>query len=436
MKILHTSDWHIGRTLYGRRRYEEFEAFLAWLLATVEREEIAALLIAGDVFDSSTPGIRAQEIYYRFLCRVARSCCRHVVAIAGNHDSPSFLEAPRDLLRALDVHVVGAGGGKPTDEVLVLRNRQNDPELIVCAVPYLRDREIRTIEAGESVAEKEGKLLDGIRAHYLAVCRAAEETREAIEKRIPIVAMGHLFTAGGRTVEGDGVRELYVGSLAHVASIIFPESIDYLALGHLHVPQVVNGAENRRYSGSPLPMGFGEAGQEKTVVVVEFTENQQPQAAISLRRVPVFQRLERIQGGLERIITRLHELIAEGGPIWLEVVYDGGELIADLRERLEEVIRGSQIEILRIRNNRVMERVLNRLHIDESLDDLEDGDVFLRCLEAHDIPVEQRPELLLAYRQAVMALADDDSVAEGRTAAPKPAGPASPGQPSDPGHIS
>ena len=435
MKILHTSDWHIGRTLYGRRRYEEFEAFLAWLLATVEREEIAALLIAGDVFDSTTPGIRAQELYYRFLCRVAGSCCRHVAVIAGNHDSPSFLEAPRELLRALDVHVVGAGSGNPMDEVLVLRNRQNEPELIVCAVPYLRDRDIRSMEAGESVAEKDRKLLDGIRAHYLAVCREAEQTREACGGRIPIVAMGHLFTAGGRTVEGDGVRELYVGSLAHVASAIFPECIDYLALGHLHVPQVVNGAENRRYSGSPLPMGFGEAGQEKSVVVVEFAGDQQPpQTKISLHRLPVFQRLERIRGSLGTITARLHELIAEGDPIWLEIVYDGEELIADLRERLEEVVRGGGIEILRIKNNRIMDRVLNRLHIDESLDDLEDGEVFLRCLDAHDVPADQRPELLLAYRQAVMALCGDASEAEGQTAAT--AGPISPGQTSGSGHSS
>ena len=427
MKILHTSDWHIGRTLYGRRRYEEFEAFLAWLLATVEREQVAALLVAGDVFDSSTPGIRAQELYYRFLCRVADSCCRHVVAIAGNHDSPSFLEAPRELLRALDVHVVGVSGDNPMDEVLVLRNQQNNPELIVCAVPYLRDRDIRAIEAGESVAEKEGKLLAGIRDHYQAVCRAAEETREAYGGRIPIVAMGHLFTAGGRTVEGDGVRELYVGSLAHVASAIFPESIDYLALGHLHVPQAVNGAENRRYSGSPLPMGFGEAGQEKSVVIVEFSgDQQQPLAKISLHRVPVFHRLERIQGSLGTITARLHDRIAENMPIWLEIVYDGEELIADLREQLEELIRGSGIEILRIRNNRVMERVLNRLHIDESLDDLEDGDVFLRCLDAHDVPADQRPELLLTYRQAVMALCEDASEADEQAAAI--AGPTSPRQ--------
>jgi exonuclease SbcD len=247
--------------------------------------------------------------------------------------------------------------------------------------------------------------------------------------------MGHLFTAGGRTVEGDGVRELYVGSLAHVASAIFPECIDYLALGHLHVPQAVNGAENRRYSGSPLPMGFGEAGQEKSVIIVEFSgDQQQPQAKLSLHRVPVFQRLERIQGGLGTITARLHDLINENSPVWLEIVYDGEELIADLREQLEEVVRGSGIEILRIKNNRIMERVLNRLHIDESLDDLEDGDVFLRCLDAHDVPADQRPELLLTYRQAVMALSEDASEADGQVAAT--AGPTSPGQGSGSGLTS
>ncbi len=107
MKILHTSDWHIGRSLYGKKRYQEFEAFLAWLVETIERNKVEALLVAGDVFDTSTPSNRAQELYYRFLCRVAASPCRHVVIVAGNHDSPSFLNAPKEMLKALDVHVVG-----------------------------------------------------------------------------------------------------------------------------------------------------------------------------------------------------------------------------------------------------------------------------------------------------------------------------------------
>jgi len=108
MKILHTSDWHLGRSLYGRKRYDEFSSFLDWLAQAIEDEKVDALLVAGDVFDTSTPSNRAQELYYRFLCRVAASCCRHVVVVAGNHDSPSFLNAPKELLRALNVYVVGS----------------------------------------------------------------------------------------------------------------------------------------------------------------------------------------------------------------------------------------------------------------------------------------------------------------------------------------
>ena len=119
----------------------------------------------------------------------------------------------------------------PDDEVLVLRNERSEPELIVCAVPYLRDRDIRVSEAGESVEDKERKLIDGIRNHYAVVAARAEQQREELGVDIPIVAMGHLFTAGGQTVDGDGVRELYVGSLAHVTAGIFPACFNYLALG-------------------------------------------------------------------------------------------------------------------------------------------------------------------------------------------------------------
>ena len=159
MKVLHTSDWHIGRSLYGRKRYEEFEAFLTWLAETIQENSIDALLVAGDVFDTSAPSNRAQELYYRFLCRVAASSCRHVVVVAGNHDSPSFLNAPKELLKVLDVHVVGNASADPEDEVLVLCDKQDTPELIVCAVPYLRDRDIRVAEAGESIEDKEYKLI-------------------------------------------------------------------------------------------------------------------------------------------------------------------------------------------------------------------------------------------------------------------------------------
>jgi DNA repair protein SbcD/Mre11 len=411
MKILHTSDWHIGRTLYGRKRYEEFEAFLTWLAETIQQNEIDALLVAGDVFDTSAPSNRAQELYYRFLCRVAASSCLHVVVVAGNHDSPSFLNAPKELLKALDVHVIGSSTESPEDEVLVLRNEQDVPELIVCAVPYLRDRDIRVAEAGESVEDKERKIIDGIRTHYSAVAALAEQKRDELEVDIPIVGTGHLFTAGGQTVDGDGVRELYVGSLAHVTARIFPACFNYLALGHLHVPQKVNGSETIRYSGSPLPMGFGEAKQQKSVCQVVFDQGADHiiTASVQLINVPVFQKLERVYGDWDSISSRILELSATDSQGWLEVIYEGDEVIGDLRERLDEAISGTQMEILRIKNNRIIDRVLGQIHGEETLDDLNVNDVFERCLVVHEVPEDQRPELLRAYQETVSSLYEDDA---------------------------
>lgn len=417
MKIIHTSDWHIGRSLYGRKRYEEFEAFLAWLAQTLQQKDVDVLLVAGDIFDTSTPSNRAQELYYRFLCCVATSTCRHVVVIAGNHDSPSFLNAPRELLRALNVHVIGAASENPEDEVLVLSKEDGIPELIVCAVPYLRDRDIRVAEAGESLEDKEQKLIAGIRSHYADVGALAEQKRAELGNKIPIIAMGHLFTAGGQTVDGDGVRDLYVGSLAHVTAGIFPGNLDYLALGHLHVPQKVNGSEIMRYSGSPLPMGFGEAKQQKSICLVVFEEENDnslasDQAEVQLIKVPVFQRLERITGGMEVLSSRILELSATGSKAWLEVIYEGDEVIGDLRECLDSAVSESGMEILRVKNNRIIDRVLGQIHDEETLDDLDVNDVFERCLNAHQVPEAQRPELLRAYQETVTSLYDDDTRAE------------------------
>ncbi|MCX5819007.1 MAG: exonuclease SbcCD subunit D C-terminal domain-containing protein [Deltaproteobacteria bacterium] len=408
MKVLHTSDWHIGRTLYGRQRYEEFEAFLDWLAGLIEKESINVLLVAGDVFDNSTPGNHAQELYYRFLCRVAASSNRHVVVTAGNHDSPSFLNAPRELLKFLNVHVVGCPSDPPADELIVIDGPDREPRLIVCAIPYLRDRDIRTAEAGESVEDKERKIIEGIRAHYRRVCEAAEEKRALLKQPVPIVAMGHLFAAGGRTVDGDGVRELYIGSLAQVRTDVFPACIDYLALGHLHIPQIVGGSDFIRYSGSPLPIGFGEAGQNKCVVLVTFSGSS-PQ--VTNIPVPRFQEMKTLRGDWPSIAREIEELKSRGSKAWLEIVYEGGEIAGDLRARLDEAAAESGIEILRIKNNRVLERALSGTGAEETLDDLDVTEVFKRCLQAHEVPEDQQPVLLGAYREVIVFLREADPLA-------------------------
>lgn len=409
MNILHTSDWHIGRILYGFKRYEEFDAFLTWLADTICEKQIDVLLVAGDIFDTSTPSNRAQELYYRFLCRVASSQCRHVIIISGNHDSPTFLNAPKELLRALDVHVIGSVNENPANEVILLENQNGDPELIVCAVPYLRDRDIRTAEAGESIEDKERKLIVGIRNRYARVCELAVEKRTILNREIPIVAMGHLFTAGGQTIEGDGVRELYVGSLAHVSAVIFPECIDYLALGHLHVPQKINNQEHMRYSGSPISMGFGEANQEKSVCLVTFTGIK---ASVSLLKVPVFQPLARIKGDWDALFTEICVLAAAKSQAWLEIIYEGDEVTGDLRESLDQAVAGTQMKILRVKNTRLMDRVLKQIRDDETLDDLNVNEVFERCLAVHNITQTQWPELVSTYQETLQFFHEKDVLAE------------------------
>lgn len=408
MKILHTSDWHIGRSLYGRKRYDEFAAFLDWLVEFIEARQVDALLVSGDIFDTSTPSNRSQELYYRFLCRVAASCCRHIVIIAGNHDSPSFLNAPKELLRALNVHVVSSMTENPLDEVLLLDGPSGKPEAIVCAVPYLRDRDIRMTRAGESIDEKNIRLLEGLQAHYAEIGRIAQEKQKEFAG-IPVIGMGHLFAAGGKTIEGDGVRELYIGSLAHVGRDVFPSCMDYVALGHLHVPQKVCRQEFIRYCGSPIPMGFGEAGHKKKVLTIVF-ENRTPR--ITEHIIPCFQDLERISGNMEKITSRLFELKSKGSTAWLEIEYTGSLVAGNLRQVIEEALSGTAMEICRIKNKRLVEQVLSRTSSDETLDTLDVNDVFVRLLDSCEVEENERLLLIQAYNEIITTLQEQDAHAE------------------------
>jgi exonuclease SbcD len=365
--------------------------------------------VAGDVFDNGTPSNRALELYYRFLCRCAGAGCRHVVVTAGNHDSPTLLNAPRDVLRSLNIHVIGCMAESAEDELVVLNDAEGKPVLIVCAVPYLRDRDLRRSEAGETFEDKGRKLVEGIRNHYQQVGEAAMAKRLELGGNLPIVAMGHLFTSGGQTVEGDGVRELYVGTLGQVRADCFPDCFDYLALGHLHLAQRVGGSDVRRYSGSPLPMSFGEAGQRKIIVVLNADADVVKVQEIV---VPCFQQLATVRGDWQQISGRIAELKQTAAAVWLEVIYEGYELIGELQERLRELVDGTGLEILRTKNMRLVERTLSRMASEETLDDLSVEEVFARCLAAHEVPQEQQAELVAAFRESIAALHEDSTLGE------------------------
>lgn len=497
LTILHTSDWHLGRRLYGRMRYEEFEAFLSWLQETISAQKVDVLIVAGDIFDTMTPSNRAQALYYEFLGKVSKLCCEHIVIVAGNHDSPTFLDAPSKVLKFLNVHVIGTACDDLNDEVLVLDAVDGTPHCIIAAVPYLRDRDVRGSHAGESADSKDTNVIKGIRAHYDEVASIAKARQEhlsdAHQRHIPIIATGHLFAAGSKTTEDDGVRDLYVGSLGQISADMFDECFDYVALGHLHVPQRVGGCEHIRYSGSPIAMGFGEAKQQKQVLLVEFGEvekslsdestilqpanttskvkkvakkaaiqtpefmddlfafvEQEESAAINVDEkpftqskamqldstfttsdltsqrlhhdesrqmqvislpIPCFQKLAQITGDLTAIAATIKSL-KPSESIWLEVIYDGDEIVNELREEVNAMIEGFTCEVLKIKNTRTYNKVLNQQQSSVTLQDLNELDVFDKCLEINGIADTQKASLRSAYQQILHNIYHDDAQAE------------------------
>jgi DNA repair protein SbcD/Mre11 len=405
MKILHTSDWHLGRSLYDKKRYDEFEAFLNWLAEFIAFENIDLLLVAGDIFDSSTPSNRAQELYYSFLWQISQSCCRHVVIIGGNHDSPTFLDAPKNLLNMLNIKVVGATTGNTAEEIFVLKNRNNETEAIVCAVPFLRDRDIRTAEAGESPEDKTRNLLENISSHYKEVANGAHKLQDK-KNMVPVIGMGHLFTRNGRTSEGDGVRELYIGNIAHIDGEDISEGFDYMALGHLHLAQKAGDSETVRYSGSPLPMGFAEADQAKKVIVADFRDQT---LSISECPVPCFRELIRLTGDIQAISDKIVELKSTDSKAWLEIEITSLTVATMITAHFDELLKGSGLEILRIKNKNIIDRALTPLADNETLETLSDSDVFKRCLEAYEISGEECALLTDTYNEAIASLMNADT---------------------------
>lgn len=412
MKILHTSDWHIGSALYGRKRYDESEQFLHWLVETIKNHSIETLLVAGDIFDTSTPSNTAQELYYRFLNEVSRTTCRHVIVTGGNHDSPSFLDAPKALLKAFNIYVVGSVAEREEAEVLVLNDADNNPEVIVCAIPFLRDRDVRQSSEGESYRDKENRLVEGIISHYQKVYEEACKERNELGKSLPIIGMGHLFIAGSsiykRSGEASGERDLYVGNLGQVSADRLPP-FDYFALGHLHIPQKVAGSEMIRYSGSPMAMNFDEIHQQKSVVLIDIDDQHIDVQTIP---VPAFRQFERIKGDCDSIEANLKRLKKESFAGWVEVIYEGQEAIGNLRERVCKLVENTSIEVLKIQNAMLFNAVMKQYEKEVELQDLNPADVFDQCLIDHGIPDDQKVVLKGLFSEVCRQISEADNQKE------------------------
>ncbi len=311
MKIIHTSDWHLGARLHEEDRSAEHQAFLDWLIGLLRTEHANALIVAGDVFDVKAPSPQAQRLYYEFLAKVVKEhLCSKVVVTAGNHDNAKMLAAPSRLLEELGVAVVSvAGGGEDAaDEVVTVDGEDGKPGLVVAAVPFTFDAEFANFGqdvAGEE-ADRPARISAGWKRHYEEVIAAARK----VAPDVPLVATGHCTLRDARESDADSERCRRIGGIdAYDPSPL--AAADYVALGHLHIPQPVKGFDGKMfYSGSPLRMSFDEARHKKSVNIVTFNA---PGAApsVELREVPETVPILTVEGTPDKAKERLAELVAE-----------------------------------------------------------------------------------------------------------------------------
>lgn len=401
LRILHTSDWHLGQHFMGKTRQAEHQAFCAWLLEQVRTHEVDVLLIAGDVFDTGAPPSYAREQYYRLVVDLRDAGCALVV-LGGNHDSPAMLGESRSLLAQLGTQVVPGVGLDPAEQVLVLRDRTGQPGAILCAIPFVRPREVMASQAGQSAQDKQLSLQQAIAEHYRTLYELALGRREALGSALPIIATGHLTTVGASASES--VREIYVGSLEAFPTSAFPPA-DYIALGHIHRPQKVGGLEHIRYSGSPIALSFDEARQQKEVLLLDF--GAAALQSITPLPVPVFQPMASLRGSLKDLADAIADLATQGTPerpVWLEVQVSTDDYLSDLQSRINALCEGLPVEVLRIRRERGNAAASLASEARETLDELSVEDVFARRLQQETLDQGDTQRLQALYRQVLEAL--------------------------------
>jgi len=271
LTILHTSDWHLGHSLIGMSRAYEHDQFLQWLLATIAETQPDALIIAGDIFDSANPPAVAQRQWYQFLAAAAKRTHDHfqIVVIGGNHDSAARLNAPKPLLDAFGIHVIGGVLRTPDRAldvarmIVPLRDRSGDIRAWCAAMPYIRVPDLPRVD-DEAAGDV---LVEGVRRLY------AELLAPVFARRAPgqaVIATGHCYMTGTQLSELSE-RKILVGNQHALPADIFTDALAYVALGHLHKPQTVGGRDWIRYSGAPIPLSMGEADYRNQVCLAEFS---------------------------------------------------------------------------------------------------------------------------------------------------------------------
>lgn len=397
MRIIHTSDWHLGQNFYSKSRAAEHDAFLQWLLTTAEAQKVDAIIVAGDIFDTGSPPSYARELYNRFVVNLQQTGC-HLVVLAGNHDSVATLNESRDILSFLNTTVIASAGHKP----FILNQRDGTPGAVFCPVPFLRPRDIITSQAGLSGSEKVRQVLESITDYYQQQYQQACELRT--DRSLPIIASGHLTTVGAS--KSDAVRDIYIGTLDAFPAQNFPPA-DYIALGHIHRAQKIGGSEHIRYSGSPIALSFDETGKSKSVNLVTFADGKL--GDVTPLVVPVTQPLAVIKGDFDSISAQLAEWRdADTEPAtWVDIEITSDEYLHDIQRKIQVITDDLPVEVLLVRRSREQrQRILASLER-ETLSELSVDEVFQRRLALETLEEPQLQRLQTLFNETLHDLGEE-----------------------------
>lgn len=406
MRIIHTSDWHLGQYFYGKSRATEHQQFLTWLLVQVKKHNIDAIIVAGDIFDTATPPSYARQMYFNFISEIQSLNCQLII-LAGNHDSVSMLAESKELLSALSTRVIAsvsdlAEQANLAEQVFLLKNNQEEPQAVICAIPFIRPRDIIKSEQGQSASDKSSSLQQAIVNHYQALFEHAEQLVKESKYELPIIATGHLTALGVTT--SDSVRDIYIGTLEALPSNAFPPA-DYIALGHIHRSQKVGKTEHIRYCGSPIALSFDEAKQAKRVLLVDFKDSNL--SSVTDLIVPCFQPLAMVKTSLPKLSQAVESLLSElnldqnitqnnSQKLWLDIELVDSDRLSDLQARITTLVEDFPVEILLVRRAKQIRQQFVQAQQDNStLSELTLEEVFSSRLKQEDyfnVEIEQADE--------------------------------------------
>lgn len=348
MRFLHTSDWHVGKALRNRSRDDEYAEALAQVLDIARRSQVDAVLVAGDVFDSAVPSPEAERIVFEFLRELAGARIPAVIA-GGNHDHPKRLNAFGQILDLVGIYVRGEPATADEGGVLEMRSRDGSETAVIAVLPWVSERKVRDFES----------LMEGGKhfADYAeGVARMMAHLARSFRPGCVNVLVSHVMLDGAIVGgEGAGERPLHVGQTYAVRPQRLPSGAHYVALGHVHRPQEVKELSGRGYyAGSLLQLDFGEAGQQKSVYLVDCAPNRPARVeAVPLSAGRQLRDIGSPQKGLT--LEELKHLAAEAGNAYLRVFVRVDRPFPGLADQVRELLPGA-VDIVVERTDKTAEK--------------------------------------------------------------------------------